>query len=92
MVAVHKGEMAMQDTETTSVAQAARVVFETIKPQLEADHMNQFVSIEPESGEYFIGATLSSAIGASRLKYPERLVHTFRIGHRAAVHFGMHTR
>jgi hypothetical protein len=82
----------MQHTETNSVARAARVVFETIKPQLEADHMNQFVAIEPESGEYFIGDTLSNAIGASRVKYPDRLVHTFRVGHRVAVHFGMHTR
>ena len=81
----------MKYTETYSVAQAARAVFETVKSQLEANHMNQFVSIEPESEEYFVGDTLSSAVGASRKKYPHRLVHTFRIGHRAAVHFGMHT-
>ena len=80
----------MQETE--SVAKAARPIFESIRTKLEALHMNQFVAIEPISGEYFLGETLSDAIGASRVKYPARLVHAFRIGHRAAIHFGMHTK
>jgi hypothetical protein len=54
--------------------------------------MDQFVAIEPTSGEYFAADTLSEAIGASRRKYPNRLAHAFRVGHQAAVHFGQHTR
>ena len=79
----------MQETE--SVANAARPIFESIRGSLEAAHMNQFVAIEPKSGEYFFGDTLSDAIGASREKYPVRLVHVFRVGHQAAIHFGMQT-
>ena len=75
-----------------SVADAARPIFESLKGQLEADHLNLFVAIEPLSGEHFIGDTISEAICESRRKYPTRLVHTFRIGHAAAVHFGMQTR
>lgn len=74
-----------------SVATAARPIFESLKSQLEMEHLNRFVSIEPQSGEHFVADTLSEAIGQSRKKYPDRLVHTFRIGHAAAVHFGMQT-
>ncbi len=75
-----------------SVAAAARPIFESLKNQLEAEHLNCFVAVEPISGEYFVAETMSEAIGHSRERYPDRLVHTFRIGHAAAVHFGMQTR
>ena len=78
--------------ETESVAAAARLIFESIRSSLEESAINQFVAIEPTSGEYFLGDTLSDAIGASRKKYPTRLVHAFRVGHQAAVHFGMQTK
>jgi hypothetical protein len=75
-----------------SVSAAARPIFESLKSRLEAQHLNRFVAIEPTSGECFIADTMSEAIGQSREKYPDRLVHTFRVGHAAAVHFGMQTR
>ncbi len=75
-----------------TVATAARPIYETLKSDLEAQHLNRFVAIEPASGEYFVADTLSDAIGESRKKYPDRLVHTFRIGHNATIHFGMQTR
>lgn len=75
-----------------SVSSAARPIFESLKSQLEAEHLNRFVAIEPTSGDFFVADTMSEAIGHSREKYPDRLVHTFRVGHAAAVHFGMQTR
>ncbi len=75
-----------------SVSAAARPIFESLKSRLEAEHLNRFVAIEPISGEYFVADTMSEAISHSRAKYPDRLVHTFRIGHAAAVHFGMQTK
>jgi hypothetical protein len=59
---------------------------------LEPAHNDEFVAIEPISGEYFLGRTLSEAIGASRSKYPDRLAHALRVGHKATVHFGLHVR
>ena len=75
-----------------SVADAARPIFESLKDFLEAEHLNRFLAIEPSSGEHFIGDTISEAICEARRKYPNRLVHTFRIGHAAVVHFWMQTR
>ena len=75
-----------------SVANAARPMLESLKGQLEADHLNRFVAIEPSSGEHFIRDTIREAIGEARRKHPNRLDHTSRIGHAAAMHFGMQTR
>jgi hypothetical protein len=74
-----------------SVAQAARELYETrYRALLEPAHKDEFVAIEPVSGEYFLGHTLSEAIGASRSKYPDRLAHALRVGHQGTVHLGMH--
>ena len=78
--------------DVKTVAAAARPIFDAIQPTLLPQHVNSFVSIEPESHEYFLGATLSDAVALARKKYPNRLVHTFRLGHSATVHFGLHVR
>lgn len=59
-----------------------------LKALLEPAHTGEFVAIEPTSGAYFVGATLSEAIGAARSAYPSRLAYAMRIGHRTAVHLG----
>ena len=79
-------------TDLKAVSDAARPIFDSIKSSLIQEHPNAFVSIEPESKEYFLGATLSDAVAEARKKYPTRLVHTFRLGHTATVHFAIHFR
>ena len=83
----------MVSQNTKDVAREARRIYEEqLRNSLEQSHMNEFVAIEPVSGEYFLGRTLSEAIGASRLKYPDRLAHALRVGHKAAIHFGLQIR
>ena len=77
--------------DKSNVAARARIIYQDrLRTLLEPSHSDEFVAIEPVSGDYFLGQTLSEAIGASRAKYPDRLAHALRVGHRAAVHFGMH--
>ena len=76
--------------DVKAVSEAARPIFDAIKASLLPDHLNSFVSIEPQSKDFFLGPTLSDAVAAARDKHPDRLVHTFRLGHAATVHFGMH--
>ena len=57
---------------------------------LEPEHENEFVAIEPESGEYFLGKTLNDAARAARLLHPGRLTHVMRVGHKTALHLGSH--
>lgn len=79
----------MVSAETKSVIdRAKRIYAEQLQSFLEPEHTDRFVAIEPESGEYFLGDTFDEAVRSARTKYPSRLSHTIRIGHRAAFHIG----
>lgn len=83
----------MSDSATDEFVRRAEAVYaDRLRPVLEPEHIDEFVAIEPESGDYFLGKTLSEAAAAARKSYPDRLTHVIRVGHRAAVHFGMHVR
>jgi hypothetical protein len=60
-----------------------------LQTALEATHLNEFVAIEPDSGDYFLGDTLSAAIQAARSVHPGKLTYATRIGHPTAVHLGV---
>ncbi|HEX4589397.1 MAG TPA: hypothetical protein VH120_05680 [Gemmataceae bacterium] len=70
------------------IERAERLYEERLKAKLEATHLHEFVAIEPESGDYFLGPTLSEASAACRAVYPDRRAHLMRVGHKAAVHMG----
>ena len=79
----------MVSAETKSVIDRARRIYsDQLQSALESQHMDRFVAIEPESGEYFLGDTFDEAVKSARTKYPSRLSHTMRVGHRAAFHIG----
>ena len=72
------------------VARKAQVVYEEqLRAKLEATNVDDFVAIEPESGDYFLGKTLSEAIQAARAAYPDRLPFALRVGHRSTVEMGV---
>ena len=80
----------MVSAETTDVARRAKQLYEEkLRATLEATNMDDFVAIEPESGDYFCAKTLSEAIQASRAAHPDRLAFAMRIGHAAAVNIGV---
>jgi hypothetical protein len=68
--------------------QAESIYVHKLKDELEQSHRDEFVAIEPQSGDFFLGKTLSEAMGRARNAHPERLAHVLRVGHRCAVHFG----
>ncbi len=80
--------MVSQKTEDV-VRRATQLYEEKLRDKLEQSNMNDFVAIEPDSGEYFFGKTLSEAIQASRAAHPDRLVFGMRVGHSAAVQIGV---
>ena len=80
----------MVSAETKSVIDRAKQIYaDQLQNTLESQHMDRFVAIEPESGEYFLGDTFDDAVKSARTKYPSRLSHIIRIGHRAAFHLGV---
>ena len=80
----------MVSAETKSVISRAKQIYaDRLQRELEANHNNRFVAIEPESGEHFLGDTFDQAVQSARRKFPSRLSHTIRIGHAAAFHIGV---
>ena len=77
----------MTTPDVDEFVRRAEEVYDTrLRQVLEPQHLDEFVAIEPDSGDYFLGTTLSEAIGAARRSYPDRLAHAMRVGHKAAIH------
>jgi hypothetical protein len=80
----------MVSAETKSIIEHAKQIYaDQLQCKLESGNTGRFVAIEPLSGEYFLADTFDAAVKAARAKYPDRLSHTIRIGHRAAFHIGV---
>jgi hypothetical protein len=77
-------------TASNDVARRAQAVYQSrLKEKLEATNADDFVAIEPVSGEYFLGSSQSEAIQAARAAYPDRIPFALRIGHKATVELGV---
>ncbi len=71
------------------VAEKAKWIYEErLRSDLEVKHPNQFVAIEPDSGEHFIADSFSKAVAKARSAYPDRISFVFRVGQEAAIHIG----
>lgn len=80
----------MASINSIDVANRAKAIYEErLKGTLEVTHLNEFVAIEPDSGDFFLGKTLSEAIQAARSAHPQRLPFALRIGHRVTVELGV---
>lgn len=80
----------MPDSHMLSIVDAAERLYETrLKSELEPLHRGEFVAIEPSSGEYFLGRTMSEAKQAARSAYPDRLTYLMRVGVTPAIHIGV---
>jgi hypothetical protein len=72
-----------------SLAERAKQVYdEDLRQQLELEHRDEFVAIEPTSRTYYLGTTFLDAAMAARQAFPDRMPFVIRIGHEAAFHLG----
>ena len=79
----------MVSEESKAVAESARRIYLfRLREELEQKHSGKYVCIEPLSGRYFLGDTFDRAVNAAIDAFPERLTHTLRVGHSAALHLG----
>lgn len=80
----------MVSSETKNVIARAKEMYEQrLRADLEANHRDAFVAIEPDSGDCFVAGTFDEAVKLARAKHPAKLSHTIRIGHAAAFHIGV---
>jgi len=81
----------MVSPETMELVRRAEQIYEQrLRTELEKAHHGEFVAIEPDSGDHFVGRTLEDAIGAARRAHPQRLSYTLRIGYPVALEIGCH--
>lgn len=78
----------MASEKSLDCARRAMLIYDQLRTRLEAASLNQFVAIEPESGDYFVGATLTEAIRTARSCHPDRLAYALRIGEPNGIHMG----
>ena len=75
-----------------SVSERAKRVYELeFKNQLEIEHRDKFVAIEPTSKAFFVGDSFIVAALAAKNAFPDRTSFVLRIGHDAAYHIGAAT-
>ena len=80
----------MASEQSVQLARRSRQIYgERLRSSLEATNLGDFVAIEPESGEFFLGPTLSEAIQAARAAHPDRLSFALRVGHETTVQLGV---
>lgn len=80
----------MLSDESKQIAIKSKKLYdEQLRERLEASNNGKFVCIEPQSGEYFVGDTFDDAVNKAIDAYPDRLTHTLRVGHSAALHLGV---
>ena len=80
----------MVSNQSQELVRKGREIYERrLKRKLEATNPHDFVAIEPESGDFFLGKTLSEAIQAARAIYPQRLACALRVGHESTVDLGV---
>jgi hypothetical protein len=80
----------MTSARSIELARKGRALYEQkLRTRLEATNRGDFVAVEPESGDYFLGKTLSEAIGAARAAHPDRLSYAVHVGHKTTVDIGV---
>lgn len=56
-----------------------------LRARLEPHHRDEFVAIDVDSGDYFLGATVDAALDAALQQRPQGKFHIVRVGHLAAL-------
>ena len=79
----------MQMRHSSELSERSEQLYnEKLKGLLEPGHRGQFIAIEPESGDYYLGRSMIEVFQAAHKAHPERPAFVMRIGFPAAVEFG----
>ena len=78
----------MISDRTRSVMEQAKCIYNTHKAGWESSRSGEYVSIEPQSGDFFFAKSFDAAVRAARTRYPERISHTMKIGYDATFFMG----
>lgn len=79
----------MVSAQSQDIARRGGQIYEErLRAVLEPTHRGQFIAIEPDSGDHFLGNTDSEVVAAARKAHPDRLPLVLRIGQPATYYLG----
>ena len=64
-----------------------RIYDDRLRKKLEPRHTGKIVTIEVDSGDYFVGDTLHEANQKARKKYPDTVFYAVKVGYPAVYSF-----
>ncbi|MUG91789.1 hypothetical protein F7734_04580 [Scytonema sp. UIC 10036] len=70
---------AQWEAERQEFRKRSQVIFNRVKPELMQTHYNWYITIEPDSGEYFVNQDEMEGAFLAHEKYPGAKLYTFRI-------------
>jgi hypothetical protein len=76
-----------QRPDIRKISRQGRQIFKTLDPELRQKYRGQFIVIEVDSGDYFIGETEMEANQKARAKHPGKVFFLGRIGYPTAYTF-----
>lgn len=77
-------QKAQREAEREAFYQRCKPIFDKVKSELFKTHYNWYITVEPDSGEYFIDKDLEAVWRKCHEKYPGKIHHTFRINETGA--------
>jgi predicted class III extradiol MEMO1 family dioxygenase len=78
----------MQPTQNGQLVKKGKQLYETkLRKLLEPEHKGEYVAIEPDSGDYYLGHTMSEAYDKAIEEHPDKHFFLARVGYKAAVSF-----
>ena len=74
-----------ENDHKTLAGKARKIYNERLKDSLETCCRGQFVAVEVDSGDYFLGSTPLEAITSGKRKHPEKPFHAMKVGYKAGL-------
>lgn len=77
-------KLAKREDEKKTRLEKSWLIFNTVFHELIDEHYNWFITIEPNSGDYFVDPDIEIAEQKARQKYPTGWIATFRLNETGA--------
>lgn len=77
-------EELIKKADIQKIAQEGSKIYETIKVQYEPIHVGEFLAIDVESKDAYLGKTSSDAVEVARKAHPNKVFYVVKIGHSVA--------
>jgi hypothetical protein len=78
------------ESTKSDLVERGQTTYRQLASILEPSHVGEFVAVEPDSGQYFLGDTASEALVAAHAAMPNNLFYLTCVGRATAHTVGRH--